>query len=159
MIRDATANDAAAILALNEEFVHFTSPMSAARYEYLRAMSSFHRVIEEDGRVLAFLLAMREGSPYESPNYKWFSQRYDRFLYVDRIMVSGSAHGRGLGREMYQDIFSHARASGIPRITAEFYTTPPNEVSRRFHERFGFKEVGSQSVYETNVVSLQVAEV
>lgn len=158
MIRDAQARDAADILALNAESVHYLSPMDAARYEMLRAMSSYLRVVEENASVLAFLLAFENGTAYDSPNYRWFSQRYERFLYVDRIAVAAGTQGHGIGRLLYQDIFAHARQCGIPRIVAEFYTTPPNEVSRKFHASFGFKEVGAQPVFETKIVSLQVAE-
>jgi len=34
----------------------------------------------------------------------------------------------------------------VDAVTAEFDIDPPNDLSRRFHERYGFKEVGTQSV-------------
>ncbi len=42
------------------------------------------------------------------------------------------------------------------RIVCEFDTDPPNEASWRFHQRFGFREVGSQRVADgKKAVSLQ----
>jgi predicted GNAT superfamily acetyltransferase len=157
LVRDALETDKAAILALNAESVHFLSPMDAARYETLRAMSPYTRVVDDAGTIRAFLLAFREGSGYDSPNYAWFSARYEKFLYVDRVAVAGSAQGRGIGRVMYENLFAFAREHGVDTITAEFYTTPPNENSRKFHASFGFHQVGEQDVFETKHVSLQVA--
>lgn len=157
-VRDATEADSAAILALNLEFEYYMSPMDERRLSALRSMATYLRVVDEDGAVSAFLLAFREGAAYDSPNYRWFSERYDRFLYVDRIAVSAERHGRALGSALYNDLFAFARETGVSRVTCEFYTSPPNEVSRAFHARFGFREVGTQHVYGEKIVSLQVAD-
>ncbi len=157
VVRDAGTTDKGAILALNAESVHFLSPMDGARYELLRSMSAYTRVLDDGGEIRAFLMAFREGTAYDSPNYAWFSARYEQFLYVDRVAVAASAQGRGLGRVFYEDLFAFAREHGVRTIAAEFYTTPPNEVSRKFHASFGFHEVGEQDVFGTKHVSLQVA--
>lgn len=145
-VRDATAADFAAILALNQESVHFLSPLTPERLRLLDGQSASHRVIEVDGVVAAFLLAFREGSDYDSANYRWFAQRYARFLYIDRVVVSQAFQGRGLGAALYADLFDVARRTQAGCVTCEFDVEPPNEVSRRFHARYGFEEVGSQSV-------------
>ena len=155
MVRDATDADTANILALNEESVHFLSPMDAPRYALLRSMAGYLRVIEDEGAVAGFLLAFADGARYDSPNFGWFSRKYDRFLYVDRVAISNRVQGRGLGRELYQDLFAYARDHAIPRITAEFYTN--NNVSARFHTSFGFAPVGEQMAYG-KPVSLVVAQ-
>ena len=132
--------------------------MDAERLRLLDAQSAYHRVVEIDGQVAAFLLAFREGAEYDSPNYRWFAERYPRFLYVDRIIVSESYQGRQLGRELYEDLFAFAKAGGVETITCEFYTVPFNEGSSRFHAKFGFREVGQQWVANnTKQVSLQIA--
>ncbi|MHB1273955.1 MAG: GNAT family N-acetyltransferase [Rhodanobacter sp.] len=95
MLRDATPADFAAILDLNEAFVAVLSPLDGERLARLHAQAALHRVIEQGGRVEAFLLALREGADYDSANYRWFAQRYARFLYVDRIVVAGSMQARG----------------------------------------------------------------
>jgi hypothetical protein len=59
---------------------------------------------------------------------------------------------------LYEDLFARARERGLKRITCEFDTDPPNDASRRFHQRFGFHEVGSQRVAGgKKTVSLQEA--
>ena len=144
MIRDAVPADFPAILALNAESVHFLSPLDAARLQHLHAQAAYHRVLDIDGRVGAFLLALREGVDYDSPNYRWLAQRYDEFLYVDRVVVGMTQQGRRLGAQLYEDLFAFARASGIVQVTCEFDLDPPNPASARFHARFGFREVGTQ---------------
>ena len=156
IVRDIAPDDAATILALNLESEAVLSPMDAVRYAHLLSQSAYARVVD-DGEVVAFLLAFREGADYDSPNYRWFAERYDTFLYVDRVVVAQSHQGRGLGRLLYDDLFAFARAAGVPCITCEFDIEPPNEASRRFHARYGFEEVGTQALPKGKRVSLQLA--
>ena len=144
MIRNATPRDFPAILALNAESVHFLSPLDALRLQHLHAHAAYHRVVEREGRVAAFLLAFREGAEYDSPNYRWFAQRYRRFLYIDRIVVDAGARGSGFGALLYDDILAFAAATNAERLTAEFDREPPNPVSAAFHQRYRFREVGTQ---------------
>ncbi len=160
MIRAAVAADFPALLALNAESVHFLSPLDAARLRRLHTQAAYHRVVEMQGRVAAFLLALREGADYDSPNYRWFAQRYPRFLYVDRVVVARAAQGQGLGAKLYDDIIAVAAASGVAQLTCEFDLDPPNPASARFHQRHGFHEVGTQWLGAgKKQVSLQVREV
>jgi predicted GNAT superfamily acetyltransferase len=144
MIRDATRNDFPAILALNAESVHFLSPLDAVRLQHLHAQAAYHRLVEIDGAIAAFLLVLREGADYDSPNYRWFAQRYAQFLYVDRIVVAAAQQGQRLGALLYDDLIAFAAASGGTQLTCEFDLDPPNPASARFHARYGFREVGRQ---------------
>jgi len=143
-LRAAAPADFVRIVALNAAAVQFTSPLDAAHLRQLHAQAAYHRVVDLDGRVVAFLLALREGADYASPNYRWFAQRYAEFLYIDRIVVDAAWHGRGLGARLYEDLFAFARATGVLRVTCEFDLDPPNPASTQFHARFGFREVGTQ---------------
>ena len=144
MIRDARPDDFPEILALNAESVHFLSPLDAMRLRHLHAQAAYHRVVEREGKIAAFLLAFREGVDYDSLNYRWFAQNFPRFLYIDRIVVAGSARGLGFGAQLYDDILAFAAATNAARLTAEFDIEPPNPVSAAFHQRYGFREVGMQ---------------
>ena len=159
LIRDADDGDIDAIVALNEAEVRHTSPMDADRLRQLASLSAYHRVAALDGRVVAFLLAMRAGADYRNDNFGWFAERYPDFLYVDRIVVDAAAQGHRLGSRLYADLFAFARAHGIPRITCEFNVVPPNEPSRLFHVRHGFVETGRQWLDDgRKQVSMQVAD-
>ena len=158
-LRDADRGDFEAILALNHASVHFLSPLDAQRLARLHAMASCHRVADDDGRVCAFLLVLAQGQPYDSPNYRWFAGRYERFLYVDRVVVDPACQGQGIGPRLYQELFAFAQRTGAPRITLEIDSDPPNPVSTRFHAHYGFAEVGTHRVAGgTKRVSLQSLE-
>lgn len=159
MIRPAVPTDFESICALNFAEVQHTSAMDVTRLADLSAISCYHKVACQDGVVSAFLLAMCNGSPYKNDNFEWFSKRYARFIYIDRVVVASASRGRGLASLLYEDLFDHARADAIPLITCEYNIVPPNEPSRLFHNKFGFKEQGAQWVANgTKRVSLQAAE-
>lgn len=144
MLRDATLLDFPAILALNAESVHFLSPLDAQSLLRLHAQAAWHRVVEIDGAVAAFLLVLREGADYDSPNYRWFAARHAQFLYIDRIVVDARRQGSGLAAKLYDDLLAFAQASGIAQLTCEFDLDPPNPASAKFHACYGFREVGRQ---------------
>jgi uncharacterized protein len=155
-LRDATASDFAQILRLNTESEHFLSPLTLSRLEALHSQATYHRIVESEAAVCAFLLALPEGRAYDSPNYLWFAKRFERFLYIDRVVVSAQHQGRGLGKLLYTDLFSFASRVAATHVTCEFDIEPPNEASQRFHQSFGFREVGTQRVASgKKLVSLQ----
>lgn len=157
-LRDARPADFPRIVALNAAEVRHTSAMDEARLAALHSMAAYHRVIDGDTGVVAFLLAFRAGADYDSENYRWFAARYPRFLYVDRIVVDALAAGQGLGSRLYRDLFDLARAEGVPAVACEYNLQPPNPASRAFHDRFGFREVGTQWLEGgAKQVSLQLA--
>ena len=111
-----------------------------------------------DGEVAGFLLAMRHGAKYQNENYNWFSSRFSTFLYVDRIVVGSRFAGLGIGRALYNDLFSYARRQGLGHVACEYNIEPPNLASKAFHEKFGFKELDTQWVAGgAKLVSLQAA--
>ena len=158
-LRPAVPGDAPRLLELNAESVHFLSPLDEKRLVEVLAMAAFCVVIDDPAKagVDGFLLTLREGTAYDSPNYRWFAERYPRFLYVDRIVISGTAQGLGRGRALYEYLFAVARQTGVDAVTAEFDIDPPNEPSRRLHAAFGFREVGRQVLPSGKSVSLQEA--
>lgn len=143
-IRDAAPDDFPALLALNAASVHFLSPLDEALLQHLHAHAAYHRVVQVQGHVAAFLLALREGAQYASPNYRWFAQRYPAFLYIDRVVVDECVRGQGLGIQLYDDIVAFAASTRAARLTCEFDLQPPNPVSAKFHQRYAFREVGRQ---------------
>jgi len=160
MIRDAVPADYPAILAINLESEHVLAPLDHAQLARLHAMADRLRVVDVGGQVAAFLIVLREGASYESPNYRYFAARRDRFLYVDRIVVAVEYQGQGWGGALYRELFEHARKVGVPRVTCEVDVVPPNEGSHQFHSRFGFRELGRQWVADgRKQVSLQEAAV
>ena len=160
MDTDAVNGDFPAIVELNLLEVQHTSPMDLDRLRHLDSISHYHRVATAGDEVAAFLLAMRDSCGYLNENYEWFAERYSRFLYVDRIVVSSKFQRLGLGSMLYQDMFRQAREAGIHVVTCEYNIIPANEPSRTFHDKFGFRGVGTQWVANgSKRVSLQAAEI
>jgi uncharacterized protein len=126
-------------LALNRECEAQLWPLTE---DELRALIdiAYLAKITDDGQ--AMLIAFDERAPYDSPNHRWFRERYPRFVYVDRVAVSERARGGGLARKLYEDLVTKARADGHTVLCAEVYSDPPNPESDAFHKAMGFTEVG-----------------
>jgi predicted GNAT superfamily acetyltransferase len=102
-------------------------------------------VAAADQQVLAFLIGLRPGLDYHSPNYQWFCDRYGEFGYIDRVAVAATARRLGLATTMYRD-FESSLPDAVPVMTCEVNLRPPNESSMRFHERSGFERVATQVI-------------
>ena len=160
VIRNAEPKDYDFILKVNEVNVEVLSPMPMERMIYLRDMAEMFVVVEVDGELAAFLIAIREGKDYDSENYVWFSKKYPEFLYIDRIVIDEPYRSIGLGRKLYEAVKEHARKTGVKVVTCEVDTIPYNEPSLKFHEAMGFKEVGEQIIRGGAIkVSLKACEV
>ena len=158
-IRELVEADFESIVRLNDAEVQQTSEMNLDRLGLLVRISSYCKVATVEGQIAAFLIALREGAPYENDNYRWFASRFPSFLYVDRIVVGAHFSGHRIGSKLYAEMFEFARSHRVDAITCEYNIEPPNPASRRFHDKFGFKEVGTQWVAGgTKRVSLQAAK-
>jgi len=156
VIRPAAQQDLETILRLNTQWEHVTSPLDTDSLAHLHARAAYHRVLELDSGVVAFLLALGPGVSYASPNYRWFDARPGDFLYIDRIVVAEGHQRSGFGDALYDDVLGFARQGRIPRLTCEVDMEPLNAASDRFHTRRGFVEVGTQWVADgTKRVSLR----
>jgi predicted GNAT superfamily acetyltransferase len=110
------------ILALNNAHAVELSWLDAAQLKPFLREAFYARQIA-DGE--AFLLAFDQRAKYESPNYLWFRQRYHRFVYVDRVVVSPLMRGRGYARALYTDLFARARQEGHTLVVCEVNSEPP----------------------------------
>ncbi len=160
-IRDLKKSDYDFILRINEENVEVLSPMDRAKVEYFEGCADMFKVAEVDGELAAFCIVLREGEEaYTSENYIWFSKHYDKFLYLDRIVIDKPFRRLGIGRMLYEAMFERAKEIGVGIVTLEVDTIPYNEPSLKFHEAMGFSEVGEQIIRGGTVkVSLQAAKV
>ena len=149
----------AAVVALNESVVKVTSPMDASRFNYLYELSTVKLVAEMDGDIVAFVMAMADGSAYDNANYHWFSERLEQFLYVDRIVVSGACRGLGVGRLLYSQLHAAARQAQLPTLCAEIDLVPANPTSLRFHKKAGFTQMGTRLLDSGKQVSMQTCAV
>lgn len=136
--------DTPAILALNHAHETETSPMDAQAFAAYAAMA-FHLGLADQGRD-GFLIALDQDAPYDNANFAWFAARHARFVYVDRIIVSAAARGKGVARRLYSDLAEAARIAGHTVIGCEINLDPPNPASMAVHQALGFVTVGSQTL-------------
>lgn len=113
--------------------------MTRANFAALAARARHARVIDPKA---AFMLAFDVKPAPVSPNFDWFQERYENFLYVDRIAVSRSARRLGHGATLYRDLFAFANAAGVDLVGCEVNADPPNPISDAFHAAQGFEVVG-----------------
>jgi uncharacterized protein len=139
-LREATHADWPALLAMNAASVRELSPLDEQRLRYILALAHRSLVVERAGEVAAFALAIAPGADYDSRNYGWFGERYERFLYLDRIAVSASRRRQGIGAQLY-DAMEQA-AAPFERMVCDVNIEPPNEASLAFHAFRGYVQVG-----------------
>lgn len=103
--------------------------------------------------LVGFCMVMPPGTDYDSPNYRYFCDRYDDFVYLDRVAVDVAWRGRGVGRALYDEVALRAVAAWF---CLEVNVQPPNPGSLAFHARLGFAEVDRLETRPGKVVSLMV---
>lgn len=116
----------------------------------LLELSAYNLLILKGDEVIGFIICMREGSDYGSENYKFFSKKLKKFLYVDRVAIDEKYRREGLGKAIYDDIFIQAKKESLP-IALEVNTQPINQPSLNFHEKLGFDEVGVKDFSDHSV--------
>lgn len=141
MIRGYEPRDEEQVLALNAACVPEVGSMDAAKLAAFVEWAPFIRVVEHEGTIVAFLVGLTEGAPYDSPNFGWFSARHPSFAYIDRVAIDEAQRGAGWGPALYREFEAWARVEGKPVLCAEVNTEPPNPRSLRFHDLFGFEMV------------------
>jgi predicted GNAT superfamily acetyltransferase len=132
------------MLALNQANLVETSALTLDALEQL-VVASFASLVVEDGA--GMLIALDQDADYGSPNFLWFRARYERFVYIDRVIVAAAARGRGVARGLYAHLFGAMRAAGHSLAVAEVNLEPPNPGSDAFHAQLGFAEVGRARIH------------
>jgi len=143
-IRDATSADLPAVQAMNQAAQPAVSDMPLEEALRFLGIAAYFRLAVQGDAIAGFLIGLEPGADYASMNYGWFCERYDSFVYVDRIVVAEGFRGNGVGGALYADFEHFGRERGVPRMTCEVNTRPRNTISLRFHAKAGFEEVGTQ---------------
>ena len=144
-LRDVEEADLDNVLQLNEASVPEVGRVDLDRMRWFAENATYFRVALRDGQFAGFLIGLRPGTTYASPNYRWFCDKYDDFGYIDRVAIAGNARRLGLATRLYRD-FQASLPADVSLLTCEVNLVPPNESSMRFHEGFGFRSVGTQTL-------------
>jgi predicted GNAT superfamily acetyltransferase len=156
-LREPTRADWPRLLELNLASVQELSGLDESRLESILSMAHRSLVVESDGEVVALAITMPPGVPYDSENYRWFSARFERFLYLDRVVVAQSLRRRGIGAQLYNAM--EAAAEPFGRMLCEVNVLPPNQASLAFHASRGYVEIGRLEHGAEKVVALMSKEI
>ena len=139
IIRQATEEDVPVILELvNHEILHTT-----ANYSYepntLEVQMGWFRNLKRGG--FPILVATIEGQVVGYGTYSAFAKRAGyRFTVEHSVYINNDFHGRGIGRQLIEELIRIAKAENRHAIIARIDTQ--NEGSIHFHEKMGFTKVG-----------------
>ena len=83
---------------------------------------------------------------YGSGNFVWFRERYESFVYLDRVAISPTFQRRGIGRALYDEVerLVVERMPHAAEFCLEVNVRPRNDTSLAFHDALGFVEVAQR---------------
>jgi phosphinothricin acetyltransferase len=138
LIRDAQVGDAAAIAEIYNHYVGSTTitfeeePVTAEemtrRLHAVQASGLPWLVAEIDGSVAGYAYAT-----------KWRERSAYRFSVESTVYLRHDAHGRGLGRALYEELLGALAATGVHVVIGGI--AQPNPASVALHEKLGFENV------------------
>lgn len=155
VIRDVREHELDSVLALNNAAGPTILPFDQVRLRHFFESAEYFRVAERDGTLAGFMIGVGSEGGHDSSNFRWFAERYDRFFYIDRIVVASRRRGGGVGRAFYADAQSYAELR-YPLLACEVFLDTANDPTLPdpallFHGSFGFREVGQQMMPETGL--------
>ncbi|MGF1647431.1 MAG: GNAT family N-acetyltransferase [Kineosporiaceae bacterium] len=138
ILRDATADDAAAIAAVYNPYVADTIVTFEEEPVTAREMAS--RVAGVRGAGLPWLVAdTTQGVVGYASAGAWRSRAAYRHSVEISAYLAPRARGRGVGAALYGELFQRMRAAGVHTVAAGIAL--PNDASVALHERAGMRKV------------------
>jgi predicted GNAT superfamily acetyltransferase len=156
IVRNIEITDVARVLEINNANTPGVSELTMSELETdikncLHALA----IDNEHGEVCAFCITFAPDAPDAGANHRWFADRFESFVYLDRIAIDPTYQNLGLGVLLYQSVEQQMIASAQhSMLCCEVNLEPPNPGSLRFHHRIGFAEVGQHSPQQDYRVSM-----
>ena len=117
---------------------------SVDHLQSLLQMSVLNLFVSNNKEMMGFIICFRENTNYSSKNYKFFSEREKKFLYIDRVAIADKYRRKGLGKNLYNKLGNLCIENKMP-LCCEVNTFPMNKPSINFHKNLGFIEVGNMT--------------
>ena len=156
IVRNIKSADLTRVLAINNANTPGVSELTLSELETditncLHALA----IDNEHGEVCAFCITFAPDAPDAGANHRWFADRFESFVYLDRIAIDPTYQNLGLGVLLYQSVEQQMIDSAQhSMLCCEVNLEPPNPGSLRFHHRIGFTEVGQHSPQQNYLVSM-----
>lgn len=148
----STLDDANFLLEFNNAAVPAVGALTPSKAEWLIAHAALPIQAALDGKPAGIVIVLGDDSGYDSDYYRWFTNRYRNFLYIDRVVVADWARGQGIARQLYTRIEGEADARGLA-IVSDVYSEPPNVPSLGLHRAMGYEEIGAQFFPHINKIA------
>ncbi len=152
-IRTMVADDVNTVWAINQENVPAVGEETLEDLAKIHEQSTIALVAEASGTIAGFCMVLAPTADYGSPNFKFFCERLDDFIYLDRVAITSEFQGNGIGAALYSEV---ERLSDATWFALEVNTKPRNEGSLRFHAREGFVQMEELETRPGKMVSLMV---
>jgi uncharacterized protein len=130
------------LLEINNAAVPDIGVLNPVKAQWLVEHLMMPGLVLLDGQTAGIIVVLNEHCGYDSDYYRWFTDRYENFLYIDRIVVAAWARGKGVAKQIYQMVEQTAQEYELA-IVADVYSEPPNVPSLKFHEAMGYKIIGT----------------
>ena len=114
-LRLLTPDDVPTMWQINEQGLPGVGEVTEAAMADLLSLAELPIAAVDGNVLLGFVLCLLPGTRYGSLNYAWFNQRYDEFLYVDRIAVATEHRNRQVGTRLYAHIIGRSPSSSLPQ--------------------------------------------
>ena len=148
---------------LNQNNVPEVGERPLDEFKLLVENSDYNCCIVKNKTVVGFVICFEDNKTSTSflteQNHKNFIEiqsKVNNFLYIDRIAVHENYRGQNIGKEIYQHVEKFAIVNNIEFLTAEINLLPKkNEISFKFHEKYGFREFSTKKYSNDYEVSFQ----
>lgn len=156
LLRTYTPADLPTVHTINLAEVPAVGDETVEALGHIADESAIALVAEIDGMIAGFCLVLVPGADYHSGNFLWFGERYDDFVYLDRVAIAPGFQRRGIGTALYAEVERLAGEvrPGASQFTLEVNLRPRNDQSLTFHGRLGFVEVGQRETSYGALVSM-----
>ena len=155
IVRNIVSTDVTRVLEINNANTPGVSELTLSELETdikncLHALA----IDNEHGEVCAFCITFAPDAPDAGANHQWFADRFESFVYLDRIAIDSTHQNLGLGALLYQTVEQRMLDSAEHSLLCcEVNLEPPNPGSLRFHKRIGFSECGVETTAPGYVVT------
>ena len=103
-IKSVTDSDLDFVLSLNQKSLSAVSHSNLEKMKHFLNISSYFKIMHINDIPVGFIIGLLPGKDYTSENYVWINERYNSFVYVDRIIIEKTYRNSGLGFYVYDHL-------------------------------------------------------